>query len=152
MPVDIRLESYNSEVVQRLIQSMADDLAKFYGPASYPPQDPTLWAPPRGAVLAAYLEGEPVACGAIIAFDAQTAEVKRMFTRPEYRRQGIAAAILATLEGTARQLGYRRLVLETGVPQTAAQAFYERRGFSRLECWPPHDMDPTSLCYGRDVI
>lgn len=152
MDVAIRIEPYDSDVVQYLVQSMADDLAKYYGPASYPPQDPTRWAPPLGTVLVAYVQGNPAALGAIIAFDAESAEVKRMFTCEEYRRQGIAGILLAALEEQARRLGYRRLVLETGILQVDAQSLYKAHGFSRVPCWPPHDLDPTSLCFSRDLV
>jgi GNAT superfamily N-acetyltransferase len=151
MTLEIRAASYDAPVVQTLIQEMADDLAQFYGPARYPPQDPRLWAPPEGTVLVAYVNGAPVACGAIVRFDETTAEIKRMFTRPQRRREGMAAHLLSRLEAVALRLGYRGVVLETGVPQVHAQALYTAAGYSRIPCWPPHDTDSTSICFGRDL-
>ena len=41
-------------------------------------------------------------------------------------------AILAHLMTTARELGYQRLILETGNKQAPAIAFYETLGFRRI--------------------
>src|SRR5690349_20370877 len=49
-------------------------------------------------VVDAYLNNMPVACGAIKQYDANTMEVKRMYTSPEGRGKGIATKILAELE------------------------------------------------------
>lgn len=42
--------------------------------------------------------GVPVACDAIKEFDADTMEVKRMFTKPEARGKGFASRVLTELE------------------------------------------------------
>jgi GNAT superfamily N-acetyltransferase len=151
MTLAVLNETYDAPVVQTLVQEMADDLAHFYGPGSYPQQDPSRWSPPHGDVLVAYLDRVPAACGGLIRFDDRTAELKRMFTRPQYRRRGLASELLTALEHRARQLGYQRVVLETGVPQVQARALYEKAGYTRIPCWCPHDTDPTSVCFGRDI-
>jgi GNAT superfamily N-acetyltransferase len=149
VPLEIRDEPYDAAVVQTIIQDMADDLARLYGPGSYAPQDPTGWAAPEGAMVVAYDDGVPVACGGLIRHDADTAELKRMFTHLAHRRRGVARRVLAHLEERARQLGYRRMVLETGVPQTEARSLYLAAGYRPVPCWPPHDSDPTSVCFER---
>ncbi len=149
--VQVCAESYDAAVVQELIEEMADDLAQYYGRRSYPPQDPSRWSPPQGTMLVAYLDDVAVACGAVVRHDDMTAEVKRMFTRPRYRRRGIARHLLGALEKTAAELGYRRMVPETGVPQTAAQVLYERAGYARIPCWSPLDLDPSSVCFAREL-
>ncbi|HZD26339.1 MAG TPA: GNAT family N-acetyltransferase [Alphaproteobacteria bacterium] len=49
---------------------------------------------------------------------------------PERRRQGIAAALLATLRERARADGAEALVLEVAVDNAAALALYAREGFA----------------------
>ncbi len=83
---------------------------------------------PSVRFFAAYAGGDVVGCGGIALYDA-FAEVKRMFTRPAYRRLGVALALLSHLEAEAKRAGYTTLRLETGCYQTAAMAFYERAGF-----------------------
>jgi putative acetyltransferase len=46
----------------------------------------------EGRVLAlAWLDGQPVGCGAILPVDPITTEFRRVYVMPDYRRQGIAA-------------------------------------------------------------
>jgi GNAT superfamily N-acetyltransferase len=149
--VRFRRVGYDSEVAQTLVGEMAADLSRYYGPQQFADQDPGLWRAPEGALLIAYCESSVAACGAIVRFDRTTAEVKRMFTRPGFRRRGIADRMLAALEDEARALGYQRLVLETGRPQLEAQRLYSRNGFEQMQCWSPHDADPVSVCFSRAV-
>lgn len=48
--------------------------------------------------VVAYLGNEPVGCGAIKEFDAQSMEVKRMYTETGCRGKGIATRVLLELE------------------------------------------------------
>jgi GNAT superfamily N-acetyltransferase len=75
-------------------------------------------------------------------------EVKRMWTNPAYRRQGLAARILDVLEEAAEAAGYRRLVLETGPRQPEAAALYERRGYRRI---PVYGRYPEALAFATDL-
>ena len=58
-------------------------------------------------------------------------EVKSMYTAPEGRGKGIAAAIMRALEDAARDEGKTYLRLETGDELAAAVRLYERFGFTR---------------------
>lgn len=77
-------------------------------------------------------EKAALACGAIKQFDASTVEVKRMFTRPEARGNGLAVEVLNELESWARELGFSRCVLETGVRQPYAIRLYEKQGYTKM--------------------
>jgi putative acetyltransferase len=93
----------------------------------------------------ARLDGVAVGCGGVGFYDGY-AEVKRMFTQPAVRRQGIARALLRHLEGEAKEAGYSALRLETGVYQHEAIEFYERAGFERCEAFGEYArMDPESI-------
>src|SRR5688572_16963922 len=59
----------------------------------------------------------PVGCGAVKPYDSISAEVKRMYVLPEYRGKGIAVKILSELEQWAKELGYSKCILETGIKQ-----------------------------------
>jgi putative acetyltransferase len=69
-------------------------------------------------------------------------ELKRVFVAPAARGQGLARAICQTALETARQQGYRRLVLDTMRVLTAAQVLYRGLGFA--DCPPYHDL-PADL-------
>jgi putative acetyltransferase len=106
---------------------------------------------PRGVYLVAYLNGDPVACGALRPLDAHTAEVRRMFVRCSHRRRGLASAVLQALEQAARDFNYSTLRLETGYRQQPAMALYEARGFERIAPFGPYVDDPTSVCFEKRI-
>ncbi len=65
-------------------------------------------------LVVAYDEDEPVGCGAIKEYDKSTMEVKRIFTLPERRGNGIATKVLIELEMWAKELHFTKCILETG--------------------------------------
>jgi putative acetyltransferase len=105
--------------------------------------------------FAARVDGVAVACGGV-AFCDGFAEVKRMFTQPTARRQGVATAVLRHLEGEAKRAGYSVLRLETGRYQAEAIEFYSRAGFERCDAFGEYvGMSPqaieTSIFYEKSI-
>jgi putative acetyltransferase len=89
---------------------------------------------PNMRFFVARLAGAAVGCGGV-ALDDGFAEVKRMYTRPAARGQGVATGVLQHLEREAGHAGYSVLRLETGMYQAAAMAFYAREGFRRCDAF-----------------
>lgn len=139
-------EGVGAELVRELLQDLAD---RYGGPDPFPPS-PLDLAPPRGTFLVAYLDAEPVACGGIKPHtDTGSVELKRMYTRPGVRRRGVARRLLERLERAASELGYDRIVLETGTKQPEAIALYERLGYARCEPFGQYKDYPDSRCYEK---
>ena len=88
---------------------------------------------PLGKFLVAHSDGEPVACGGVRIVDGSTAEIKRMWVHRELRGAGMGQRMLAYLEDCARQLGRRRVVLDTNATLLEAIAMYERAGYTPTE-------------------
>jgi putative acetyltransferase len=105
----------------------------------------------QGVLLVARVDGEPVGCGAVRRLDRANGEIKRMYVAPSARGGGVGARILAELERHARDLGVRRLLLETGELQAAAVRLYERAGYARVPCFGEYADAPLSLCMGKDL-
>jgi putative acetyltransferase len=105
----------------------------------------------REVYLLAWREGLAVGCGALRRLDATTGEIRRMFVTKQARREGVARALCARLEADAIALGYRRLVLETGVRQKPAMALYRASGFRRTPPYGNFVGDPTSVCFGKTL-
>jgi GNAT superfamily N-acetyltransferase len=105
----------------------------------------------REVYLLARLDGRPVGCGALRCIDALTGELRRMFVTRDARRVGVARTLLERLEAEARALGYRRLVLETGVRQKPAIALYRSAGWRRIAAYGAFVGDPTSICFGKSL-
>ena len=74
-------------------------------------------------------DGRIVATGAYKPFDADTAEIKRIWTDKSLRQQGLAGKVVAELERRALLAGYRRIYLTTGFRQPEAVRLYLSRGY-----------------------
>lgn len=105
----------------------------------------------RGVFLVARVGGEPVGCGALRRLDASTGEIKRMFVAPEARRLGVARGVLAELEAHALRLGFRRVVLETGIHQEAAIRLYEGAGYARVPPFGEYLKSSASVCMEKPL-
>ncbi len=101
--------------------------------------------------MVAYQQDVPVGCGAIKQYADQTTEVKRMFVRPEYRGQGIAAQILAELEKWAHELGYAECILETGKKQPEAIRLYQKSGYNQIPNYGQYAGVENSVCMIKKV-
>jgi len=77
-------------------------------------------------------EGRAVAGGAFMREDAETVEVKRVWTHSARRRQGLARRVMAELEAEAARRGLRSIVLTTGARQPEAVALYLSLGYAPL--------------------
>jgi GNAT superfamily N-acetyltransferase len=88
---------------------------------------------PRGRLLVARIDGEPVGVATLKAVDAATAEIKRMYVRPAAQGRGVGRAVLKRLLDEARAEGYATVRLETLEFMTTAQAMYRAFGFVEIE-------------------
>ncbi|MCU1404218.1 MAG: hypothetical protein JWQ43_521 [Glaciihabitans sp.] len=85
-----------------------------------------------GAFLLVLRDGVAIAGGAFKRTDASTAEAKRVWTHPNFRRQGLARVVMAELEREAAARGYTAMELTTGARQPEAVALYLHLGYSPL--------------------
>jgi ribosomal protein S18 acetylase RimI-like enzyme len=90
---------------------------------------------PTGALFLAYDGDRPVACTGIRKFDATTAELKRMFVRPEYRGQQLGQQLLQMAIQEAKRLGYQAIKLDTVPNMQAAIHLYRSFGFREIESY-----------------
>ena len=95
--------------------------------------------------------GTPAACGAIQPLDGDTAELKRVYVRPECRRRGLARQVVEQLELQALFRGYRFLALETGRAMPEAIALYASLGYRETEAWGPFQGDSLCLCLKKEL-
>ena len=100
-------------------------------------------------VVVAYEQETPVGCGAIKYYDENTMEVKRMYVPPEYRGRGIASSVLVALENWAKELGYKKCILETGEKQPEAIALYHKNQYNVIPNFGQYADVPTSVCFEK---
>jgi GNAT superfamily N-acetyltransferase len=97
---------------------------------------------PCGGVALVVEDGLAVAGGAFRRFDEHTAELKRIWTRANHRRRGLARLLLGELECVIGERGYTRIYLTTGPRQPEAKALYLAAGYRPL--YDPH-LDPEVI-------
>jgi ribosomal protein S18 acetylase RimI-like enzyme len=85
-----------------------------------------------GEFLVGLCDGRLVAIGALRHVTDAVGELKRMRVQPAFQRRGLARLMLARLEDRARELGYRKLRLDTTIIQTAAQRLYQSAGYREV--------------------
>ncbi len=80
--------------------------------------------------IVVYDHGRAVGGGAIRRYDDENIELKRVFVHNEYQGQGIGSRLVSLLIEWAAELGYRRMILETGELLAESCAVYKKLGFA----------------------
>ena len=123
---------WSADAIQ-LMDELSVELATLYnvadGSAGFVPSDVE---GERAAFVVARIDGVAVGCGAIRPLDADTVEVKRVYTRAAYRRLGVGIAIMQELERLAEAFQYRTIKLQTGPLQPEAAQLYTNMGYHRI--------------------
>lgn len=149
----IEATSIGSDIGAPLVRAQWSELMARYGVPDTTSDDLAAdhLEPPDGAFLVAWDGDTAVGCGGVRRHDDTTGEIKRMYVAPEARGRGISRALLRALEDRACEIGYTRLVLETGTKQPEAIALYESEGYVRIEGYGFYREAPQSRCYGKDL-
>ena len=101
--------------------------------------------------VAGFVDGRPVACGALQPLGDGIGEITRMYVRPAYRRQGLSHLILAALEELAVARGYHTLRLETGRYLTPALHLYQSAGYRPIPVFGQYVGNPGSVCFEKSL-
>jgi ribosomal protein S18 acetylase RimI-like enzyme len=106
---------------------------------------PGEYAPPRGALLLAWVDGEVAGCCALRPLDTadypNAAEMKRLYVRKPFRGFGLGRQLAEATLDAARQAGYASVLLDTLDDMEAARALYEELGFEAI---PPYYHNPIA--------
>lgn len=140
-----------ASIATSLAAELSHELAERYnyadaGAGNFSPEDVTV---PHAVFIVAWFGERAVGCGAIRPVNDNTAEVKRMYVAPAFRRRGIGREILRELERYARAYGFTHLCLETGDRQPEAIALYTQAGFFAIPPYPPYADAAHSRCFGK---
>ena len=94
----------------------------------------------------------PAACGALKNYSENTAEIKRMYVRPEFRGKGFAKKILNELEKWASKLNYTECILETGRDLKAAVGLYQSSGYDVIPNYGQYAGVDKSICFRKILL
>lgn len=93
------------------------------------------FAPPRGRLLLARMDGAVAGCICLQYLIDDIAEVKRLYVRPDFRQRGIGSALVQAIVDEARRAGYKIIWLDSANYMTNAHAVYAAHGFSPIEAY-----------------
>ena len=103
-----------------------------------------------GAVVA-YAGVHAVGCCCWRPYDAVTAELKRMFVAPDYRREGVALKMMHALEEHAAASGCHRTILETGAEMDGALRCFEKAGYRLIPNYGAFVDDALCICMAKEI-
>jgi len=101
--------------------------------------------------IVAYENGVPIACGCWKVIDTESAEVKRIYVLPEYRRKGAATQIIRTLEEDILRSGRTRIILETARTTADSAALYTSLGFREIDYYGSPAGAENCRCFEKQV-
>lgn len=102
-------------------------------------------------VIVIYDDNEPVACGSFKAYSEQVAEVKRIFVKKSYRKQGLAKKLMKLLEEKGRVAGNKKLILETNRSLIPAVTLYHSMGYQDIPNYGQYEKIETSICMEKVI-
>ncbi len=104
---------------------------------------PGEYAPPRGALLLAFVNHQVAGCCALRPLDSadtpNASEMKRLYVRPAFRGLGLGRQLAEAVMDAARRHGYSSIFLDTLDEMETARALYEDLGFEEI---PPYYHNP----------
>ena len=96
--------------------------------------------PPQGNLLVTEVGEEIAGMGVIHKVSEDTGEVKRMFTRPKFRRRGLARKMLNRLLLVGRELGCSRFLLDSPSWAYPSHGLYRSSGFAEVDEYPESEI------------
>jgi ribosomal protein S18 acetylase RimI-like enzyme len=102
---------------------------------------PGAYAPPEGCILLAEHSGQFAGCVALRKIDTKICEMKRLYVIPEFRGKNLGRTLAREVINEARELGYKRMRLDTVASMATANALYVSLGFRPIAayCYNPLD-------------
>jgi ribosomal protein S18 acetylase RimI-like enzyme len=102
------------------------------------------YAPPEGRLLLVECEGQLAGCVALHKLDSGVCEMKRLYLRSQFRGKALGRALTERIIAEARQIGYRRMRLDTVEPvMKDAVAMYRKLGFKGIAPYRPNPIAGT---------
>lgn len=142
---------FHDPLARVLIDEVQQEYVARYGGPDETPLVDGEFGPPGGAFIVVTADGVPVGCGGLRRHDDGVAEIKRMYVRGSHRRRGHGRRLLDALERRASDLGYGRVVVETGTAQPEALRLYAATGYAPIAPYGHYCCSPSSRCFAKDL-
>jgi putative acetyltransferase len=101
---------------------------------------PGEYSTPWGEILIAKLARNVAGMVALRRLGNNLCEMKRLYVRPSFRGKGIGKILAESIIREARQIGYRKMRLDTVPSMVEAIRVYDALGFKRIK---PYTFNPV---------
>ena len=103
---------------------------------------PGEYAPPDGRLLLGAHSSQVAGCVALHKLEHEICEMKRLYVRPQFRGQGLGRVLAERVVADAKEIGYKRLRLDTVEPvMRDAVALYRKLGFREIAPYRENPID-----------
>ncbi|MDO5574619.1 MAG: GNAT family N-acetyltransferase [bacterium] len=102
--------------------------------------------------IVVYDGDKPIGGGAIRKYNDTDVELKRIFVHTEYQGRGVGTKLISMLVEWAKEIGYNRVILETGELLAESCAVYQKLGFTVIPNYGPYVNMPESLCMEKVLL
>ena len=94
------------------------------------------YLPPNGHVFLALIESKACGIGCLNSISEEVGELKRMFVDPSFRKLGVGKAILQSIINAAKEMGHKKVRLNTPKFMETAHSLYGAFGFKPISVYP----------------
>jgi putative acetyltransferase len=123
------------EVARALFREYADSLGfalSFQNFEEELAELPGDYTPPGGRLYLAFEGKRPAGCIALRKLTDDDCEMKRFYVCPLFRGKGVGKLLATIVIGEAREIGYRRMLLDTVPSMKRAMVLYRALGFKPI--------------------
>ncbi|HPR06121.1 MAG TPA: carbonate dehydratase [Denitromonas sp.] len=104
---------------------------------------PGAYSAPDGRLFLAEVDGQPAGCVGIRKFSEGVCEMKRLYVEPSMRGHGVGRDLALAAIRTAKELGYKRIMLDTLPAMRIAVKLYRELGFTEAPAYYPTPIEGT---------
>ena len=140
------------ETARKLFKEYADSLGfdiSFQNFEKELAELPGDYSPPEGRLYLAFERARPAGCIALRKISDSDCEMKRFYVCPLFRGKGVGKRLAAAVIGEARQMGYKRMLLDTVPSMKRAIVLYRALGFKPI---PPYRHNPVAGASFMELI
>lgn len=150
MPIAIRVltqtDTQALEQVRQFFRNYAASLGvdlSYQGFAEEMASLPGAYSAPKGCLYFAEYAGQPAGCVGIRPLADGICEMKRLYVDPFARGQGVGRKLVLAAIRHAREMGYKRMMLDTLPMMRIAVKLYRELGFSEAPAYYPSPLEGT---------
>jgi putative acetyltransferase len=153
MALEFRItpQSPYSTSAQTMIAALWKEIQERYGFTGDCDINSSDFAEGQALFLVAFVSDLPVGSIGLKPLSKEIVELNVFYVSPEFRKQGIAQALLERFETHARRYSFRTVRLRAGGEQPEALCFYKKMGFISISCFGEYASDGANLCFEKQL-